>query len=100
MELHIYRQGSSDRLVKDESKESVLYFIESPYKWTYYPPKTVYRGEPAKAPEIATINRDKYFRPTYTIKFPGLSDVVMGCPSTFGGKSKFPWRGKEFAWDC
>ena len=100
MELHIYRQGTSDRLVKDGSKESVLYFIESPYKWTYFPPKTVYRGESAKAPAIATINRDGYFRPTYTVKFPGLADVVVGPPSTFGGKSKFTWRGKEFAWEC
>src|SRR5271154_6564545 len=83
MELHIYRQGTNDRIVKDESKESVLYFIESHYKWSYSPPKTVYRGESAKAPQIATINRDGLFRPTSTIKFPGLADVVMGPPSKF-----------------
>ena len=98
MELHIYREGSNDRVVKDEAKDSILHYIRAPYKLFSNPPKEVYRGDPQKAPQIATITRDGHWRARYTVAFPGLEEVVIQYPSMFSNKSKFVVGTKEFAW--
>lgn len=95
MELHIYREGKIDRIVKDQSKESILYYIEAPYKYFSSPPKLVYRGRPPNAAQIATINAN---RQTCTITLPGLRDVIIDYPGVLHSKSKFNMDGRQFAW--
>jgi hypothetical protein len=97
MELHIYRENSHDRVVKDSSKSKTLYFISSPTKLFSSPPKQVYRSD-SEIP-IATITREGgcHFRYVVTLQ-PGGEAITINHPSFFSSKSKFVYRGKEFAW--
>jgi hypothetical protein len=97
MELHVYRENSHDRVVKDSSKSETLYFISSPTKLFSVPPKQVFRGE--SGDPIATITREGgcHFRYVVTIQ-PGGEAITINHPSMFSSKSKFVYRGKEFAW--
>jgi hypothetical protein len=100
MEFHIYREGSYDRIVKDATKESLLYYIRAPRKWFSTPPKEVYRGDPSSAPQIAIISKQGNWCPDYRVAIPGTEDVVLKYPSAFSTKSKFMVGGKEFAWSA
>lgn len=98
MELHIYREGLNDRIVKNEAKDSILYYIRAPFKLFSNPPKEVYRGDPDKAPQIATIARDGTWRSRYTVTCLGLEEFVIQFPSMFTIKSIFVVGTKEFSW--
>ena len=99
MEFHIYREDSNDRSVKNKTKESVLYYIRSPWRFFSSPPKEVYRGELGKGSQIATIAKDGPGRSKYIIAFPGSQDVVVDHPGVFSNKSKFVFAGIEYVWD-
>src|SRR6202035_3571565 len=101
MELHIYRSGSRDRIIKDETKQDILYTINAPCAIFSSPPKPVFRG----SEQIATITKSGYFHPIYTIEFhPGSFRSGTGTltilPPTgmFSSKSKFQYNGKEYIW--
>jgi hypothetical protein len=97
MELHIYRENSHDRIVKDSSKSNILYSVSAPSKLFSRPPKEVYRGEFGK--HIATLTKEGHwaFRHIVTTH-PAGEVIIINKPSTFSTKSKFVYHGKEFAW--
>lgn len=97
MELHIYRENSRDRVVKDSSKSTTLYFVSSPTKLFSVPPKQVYRGE--SGDPIATITREGSCNFRYVVTLhPSEEVITINHPSFFSSKSKFVYGGKEFAW--
>lgn len=101
MELHIYRDGSHDRIVKDATKQDILYTIRSPCAWFSSPPKPVFHGKE----QIATINRSGYMYPTYIIHLESNSFRSIPCsltirpPGVFNSKSKFEYMGREYVWE-
>jgi hypothetical protein len=101
MELHIYRDGSRDRIVKDQTKQDILYTIKAPWALFSAPPKTVYRG----TSKLSTITKSGCFHPKYVIDlYPNSSgrnsSTVSILPPTgwFSSKSTFEYNGKEYVW--
>jgi hypothetical protein len=97
MELHIYRENSHDRIVKDSSKSNILYSVSAPTKLFSRPPKEVYRGEFGQ--HIGTLTKEGHWTFCHIVTtHPAEEVIVINQPSTFSSKSKFVYHGKEFAW--
>lgn len=101
MEFHIYRDGSRNRIIKDNTKQDILYTINAPCALFSNPPKTVFRG----TEQIATITKSGYCHPTYTLELHPNSlgsspaTVTILPPSgIFSSKSTFRYDGREYVW--
>jgi hypothetical protein len=103
MELNIYRDGSRNRIVKDNTKQDILYTIKAPCALLSNPPKTVLQG--TQIQPIATITKSGCFHPTYTLELlpnslrPSPVTVTILPPSRiFSSKSSFRYNGREYIW--
>ena len=104
MELHIYREGCRDRIVKDNTKQNVLYTIGAPWAFFSNPPMAVFRGTDGTE-QIATITKSGYWNPKYIIELQANSllstpDTVTVLPPSwvFCSKSTFSYDGREYVW--
>jgi hypothetical protein len=98
MELHIYREGNANRVVKDSAKLNVLYFCHTPHLLRSFP-KQVYRSSSETSQPLAAIEKDGYFNPSYILTGnPSQESIVIDPPGFFSEKSKFVFGGQEYFW--
>ena len=97
MELHIYRENVTDTIVKDHTKQKILYFIESKTRLFSGPLKEVYL--PSKSNRhLATISYEGMFCPENVIKIHPREESI-NLLRTIGLRGyKFRFQGRKFWW--